>query len=213
MNGIVSNPSDLAKLVGPDHTAVVTMELQRAVVGDLAALPDLRDAVVSTGLLDRAGAVCRAARVAGARVVHCTVEFRPDRQGSAVNCRMLAASNKLNDDRLDVGHPGTELVPELDLQPSDVIVPRHHGLTPFTSTGLDQNLRNMGVSTVVAVGSSLNVGVLGLVLSAVDLGFQVVVPDDAVLGVPIEYGDAVMSNTIALLATVVNSDDLVGLWQ
>ncbi len=213
MNGNTSNPSDLAKLVDPAHTAVVTMELQRAVVGDLAALPDLRDAVVSTGLLDRAGAVCRAGRVAGARVVHCTAEFRPDRQGSAVNCRMLAASIKLNGDRLDVGHPGTELVPELDLQSSDVIVPRTQGLTPFTSTGLDQILRNMGVSTIVAVGSSLNVGLLGLVLSAVDLGYQVVVPDDAVLGVPIEYGDAVMSNTIGLLATVVSSDDLVGSWQ
>ena len=43
------------------------------------------------------------------------------------------------------------------------------------------------MTTVVAIGVSLNVGVLGLVLSAVDLGYQVVVPTDAVAGVPEAY--------------------------
>ena len=42
----------------------------------------------------------------------------------------------------------------------------------------------MGVTTVIATGVSLNVGILGLCLSAADLGYRVVVPTDAVVGVP-----------------------------
>ena len=91
-------------------------------------------------------------------------------------------------------------------------MPRLHGLTPFTGTSLDRVLRNMGVDTVVAIGNSINIGVLGLMLSAVDLGYQVVVPRDAVAAVPAEYGEQVLANTIALLATIVSSDDLVATW-
>ena len=126
---------------------------------------------------------------------------------------MLAASLKLAGDTLDEGMPGTENIPELDVQPSDLIVARTHGLTPFTGTELDQLLRNMGVTTIVAVGNSLNVGVIGMVLSAVDLGYQVVVPSDAVVGVPVEYGAEVMANAVALLATVTTTDELVTAWS
>jgi nicotinamidase-related amidase len=204
---------DLADLVDPTHTAVVTMELQRGVVGDLASLPDLRDAAAAVGLPENAGRLCSAARGSGTRVVHCNAAFRPDRQGSATNCRMLAASMKLAGDSLDLGMPGTHNIPEIDVRPSDLVIERSHGLTPFVATGLDQVLRNMGVATVVAVGNSLNVGVTGLVLSAVDLGYQVVVPSDAVVGVPVEFGESVMLNTISLLASIVTTDDLVAVWS
>lgn len=204
---------DLAELAAADRTAVVTMELQRAVVGDLAKLSDLHDAAEAVDLPANAGRLCAAAREAGARVVHCNAAFRPDRQGSAANCRLLVASMRVAGDTLDVGRPGADNIAELDVQPSDLVVERSHGLTPFTGTGLDQLLRNMGVSTVVAVGVSLNVGVLGMVLSAVDLGYQVVVPADAVVGVPVGYGEAIMANTVSLLATVTTTVDLVAIWS
>ena len=180
---------DLSDLLVPASTAVLTMELQRGVCGDLAALPHLRDAATAAGLPARAGRICAGARAAGATVVHCTAEFRPDRKGSASNARILAASAQLNGDRLDRGQAGTELLPELAVDPGDIVVARSHGLTPFVSTELDQVLRNCGVRTVVAVGNSINIGILGLVLVAVDLGYQVVVPRDAVVGVPVEYGE------------------------
>lgn len=204
---------DLRDLLSPSNTAVLTMELQRGVVGDLAALSHLRDAAEHVGMTQNAGRVCAAARAAGAAVVHCTAEFRPDRQGSATNARILGASQKLNGDRLDVGQPGTELIPEVAADPSDLVVARTHGLTPFVATELDQLLRNCGATTVVAVGNSINIGILGLVLVAVDLGYQVVVPRDAVVGVPVEYGESVMENTISLLATVVSTDDVVAAWS
>ncbi len=204
--------AELAQLVDPRHTAVLTMELQRGVSGDLATLPALAEQLRATGVIDRAADVCRAARSAGARVVHCTAVTRPDRAGRLDNCRILAATAK-GADAIEIGTSGAEVMPELEPSPSDVEMPRLHGLTPFTGTSLDRVLRNMGVDTVVAVGNSINVGVMGLVLSAVDLGYQVVVVSDAVAGVPADYTRAVLDNTMALLATVVTTEELLAAWS
>ena len=75
-----------------------------------------------------------------------------------------------------------------------------------------QLLRNLGVRTIVATGVSLNVGVAGLVMVGVDLGYDVVVVTDAVAGIPREYGEAVLEHTIAPLATRVTADDVVATW-
>ncbi len=198
--------------MAPGATALLTMELQRGVIGDLAALPQLRQAAEEVGLAANAGRVCQAARAAGATVVHCNAVFRADRQGSAVNSRLMAASLRLNGDRLDLGSPGTQNIPEIDPQATDLVVERSHGFTPFVGTELDQLLRNCGVTTVVAVGASLNVGILGLVLVAVDLGYRVVVPADAVVGVPVSYGESLMESTVSLLATVTTTADLAAAW-
>jgi nicotinamidase-related amidase len=202
--------------VEPSHTAVLTMELQQGVVGEGAMLQALVDEVHRTGMLDVAGRVCAAARQVGARVVHCTAEFRPDGAGAATNCRIFGIGAKLRREGRDptaIGSPGVALVPELDQQPSDVVVPRMHGMTPFTSTSLDQVLRNMGVTTVVATGVSVNLGVFGMAMSALDLGYQVVLVRDAVAGVPADYAEAVIDTSLSLISTVVTADELLAAWK
>ena len=66
----------------------------------------------------------------------------------------------------------------------ECVVTRFHGLTPFHGTELDQLLRNLGVRTVVATGVSVNIGILGLTIEAVNAGYQVVIPREAVTGTP-----------------------------
>lgn len=212
-------PDDRARrlrdLVDPATTAVLTMELQRGVVGDASPLPALADEVARVGLLDVVRRVCGAARDVGIRVVHCTAVSRPDGAGATVNTRIHALAERARREHgrspTGVGTAGAALADGLEDE-RDVVVPRLHGLTPFTSTSLDQILRNLGVRTVVATGVSLNVGVLGMCLSAADLGYQVVVVRDAVVGVPAAYGDAVLDNTLSMIATVVTADELVAAW-
>lgn len=201
-------------LVAPAHTAVLTMECQRGIIGDLSAFDDLRDAAEAGGVLANGPTVVTAARAAGARVVHCTAERREDGAGSIANCRMLAGAESLHarGGGIQEGTPGAELVPGFGPSTADIVVPRLHGLTPFTATSLDQTLRNLGVTTVVAVGVSLNIGVLGLALSAVDLGYQAVVVTDAVAGVPLDYGHQILGGTLGLLATLVSTEELVAAW-
>lgn len=207
----------LRALVQPAHTAVVTMELQQGVVGSGAAMGELAALVASEGLLPRVGRLCSAARAAGVRVVHCTAEFRADGAGSVINNKIFAMNARLRRERgataVDAGQPGTELVPELGWSDADIKVPRMHGMTPFTGTELDPILRNLGVTTVVAAGVSLNLGVLGMCLSSLDLGYQTVLPVDAVVGVPMDYARAVIDHTLSLVTTLTTVDEVVAMWQ
>ena len=205
----MSSAPKLEDLIAPKHTAILTMECQRGVAGDLAELPHLADAAKEVGSLERIGKLCAAARQAGAGVIHSTAENYPGGVGAARNCRLLAAGEGW----LIQGSEGVELIPEINQSPSDIVVPRAHGVTPFTSTSLDQVLRNLGVETCVTVGHSVNVGLLGMVLSAVDLGYQVVVPEDAVAGIPVEYGKEVIKNTLWYLATITTTDEILNIWD
>ena len=207
----------LRRIVVPRTTAVLTMELQNGVVGPDALLPALVAAVADSGLLQVAGNVCRAARAVGARVVHATAEFRPDGAGFAENCKIFALDarrrRQVGGGLMDIGTPGARLVDELDQQPVDVVVPRLSGMTPFTPSALDQILRNMGITTMVLVGVSLNLGIIGAALTAVDLGYQVVVVRDAVIGVPREYGETVLNNSLSMISTIVTSAQLIDVWS
>ncbi|HEY7135771.1 MAG TPA: cysteine hydrolase [Acidimicrobiia bacterium] len=205
-------PVDLATLVAPDHTAVLTMEMQRGVVGDLSPIPELADEVERAGVVKRAAELLGAARAHGARVVHCTAEFRADRAGSATNCPMLAVMAR-QPGHLLVGSDAARVVDALGPEPGDFVSSRLHGISPFTGTALDATLRNLGVTTVVATGVSVNLGVLGLAIEAVNLGYRVVVATDAVAGVPRDYADLVMNNTIALLATRASVTEIVHAWD
>jgi biuret amidohydrolase len=202
---------DLAEMLDPEHTAVLTMELQRGVVGDAAVIRTLADEVAAVGVIANAARVVRAARAAGARVVHCTAVFRPDRAGSSDNAPMLRMIAR-GEAHLLIGSPEAAVVPELGPEPSDVIASRTHGLTPFPGTDLDQILRNLGVRTIVATGVSVNIGITGMVMGAVDRGYRVALVTDAVAGVPREYADAVIEHTLAPLATRLTSDEVVAAW-
>ncbi|HEX3462374.1 MAG TPA: cysteine hydrolase [Acidimicrobiales bacterium] len=205
-------PIDLADVARPAHTAVLTMEIQRGVVGDLSAFPELADAAAKAGVIPNTARLVSRARQLGVPVIHCTAEFRPDRAGTAVNTQLIAAALR-NPDHMLAGTPPAELVPELGPAPSDLVSSRLSGVSPFIGTSLDTWLRNLGVRTVVATGLSVNLGVLGLVIEAVNLGYQVVVPRDAVAGIPEDYAESVLKNTFPLVATLTTVNLLLDAWS
>ncbi len=205
-------PVDLAELVDPPSTAVLTMEIQRGVVGDLSSFPELARAASDRGVAPNTARLLRAARVHGARVAHCLAEFRADRAGSFVNCQLVAAVVK-RPEHLLAGTAATELVPGLGPEPEDLVSTRLHGVSPFTGTTLDAQLRSCGIRTVVATGVSVNLGILGLAIEAVNLGYRVVVPRDAVAGIPEHYAEDVLANTFPLISTVTTVDAVLDTWQ
>jgi nicotinamidase-related amidase len=117
--------------------------------------------------------------------------------------------------QVDIG-PGSEgatLLPEFGPAPTDVVLHRWHGVGPMGGTDLDAVLRNLGVTTIVAVGVSVNIAITNLVMDAVNAAYRVVVPRDAVAGIPTDYADAIVDNTISLLATVTTTADLLAAWE
>jgi nicotinamidase-related amidase len=203
-------PLDLSDLVSPRHTAVVTSEIQRGVIGDLSALPEL--AKQGREILPNVARLLEAARAAGAEVIHCIAERRADDKGMNRNARMFAYMAKA-EPKLLPGSPATEIVPEVKLHDSDVVLSRLHGLSPFSGTELDFVLRNLDVTTVVAVGVSVNIAIQNLTFDCVNAGYQVVIPVDAVAGTPRSYVEQVFEHTLRNVATLVTTDDLLRAWS
>jgi len=206
----------LAGLLIPEATAVLTMELQNGVVGTGALMKALVDEVERVGVRTTAGRLCTAARERGIQVVHCVAENRPDGRGAINNCKVFAMNNRLRRETgstpIDQGTDGAKLVSELGPDDRDIVLPRIHGLTPFTQTSLDQILRNLSIRTLVVAGVSVNMGIFGTVMSAVDLGYNVIIVRDGVCGVPREYADAVLENSLSLLATIATAEEIIGAW-
>lgn len=200
----------LAELVAPAHTAIVTQECQGAVIGPNAGLAALAKEARRVAL-PNIMRLLPVARAAGVRVVHCLVQRRPDGLGSNHNAKIFAIGR--GDVEIAPGTPGAALLPELGPEPTDLVLSRWHGVGPMGGTELDAILRNLGVSTIVVVGVSLNIAIPNVVMDAVNAAYRVVVPRDAVAGIPAEYGAAVIDNTLSLLATITTTEDLLRVWK
>ena len=70
-------------------------------------------------------------------------------------------------------------------------------------------LRNLGVTTIVGVGVSVNIGMTNFAFDAVNRGYQMVMPRDAVAGVPADYAESVLDNTLNLVAILTTSAEVV----
>jgi biuret amidohydrolase len=202
--------ADLAGLVDPVHTALVTQECQKGVIGEQVVFPALAE-IARREMIPNAARLAKAARAASVPVVHCVAMRRPDGLGSNDNARIFGAARKAPV-ALTPGSEAVEVIDEIGVEPGDVVLSRYHGVGPMAGTDLDPVLRNLGATTIVAIGVSVNVGMTNLVMDAVNAGYRVVMPRDAVAGVPEDYADAMIDNTLSLLATVVTTDDLLEVW-
>ena len=202
---------DLPSLVDPAHTAVVTQECQKAVLGEKAVFPQLAEAARESAIPNLARLV-KHARSRGARVIHCIFERRADGLGASTNARLFGAARK-SGASMAPGSEGVQVIDEIGLEETDLVSTRLHGIGPMWGTDVDPLLRNLGVRTVIATGVSINVGITNLVMDAVNAGYQVVLPRDAVAGVPANYASSVIDNTLAVLATICTTNDIIEAWS
>jgi biuret amidohydrolase len=201
---------DLGRLLDPAHTALVANECQRGVIGTESLLPELAEAAAA--IVPNVARLAVTARAAGVAVVHTIAVRRADGRGSSTNARLFMATRR-SPRPMVPGSPAAEIVPEIGLAETDIVLPRLHGVSPMHGTELDPVLRNLGIRTIVAVGVSVNVALTNLVFDAVNAAYQVVVPRDAVAGLPPAYVDAVFEHTLGLLATITSTADVIARWK
>lgn len=144
-------------------------------------------------------------------MVHCVAARRADGRGSNHNARLFLGMLKTAVPLLP-GSEAVEVIDEIGVAEGDVVLTRLHGLGPMGGTDLDPVLRNLGATTVVGIGVSVNVGMLDFAMDAVNAGYQMVLPRDAVAGVPEDYAAAVLDNTLSLIATLPSTDDVLAVW-
>jgi nicotinamidase-related amidase len=202
---------ELAALVDPSTTVVLTQECQRSIIGDLGqgVLPD---AALEIGLVERVGELVRVGRSAGCRILHCVAEGRPDNPASATNAPILRAGARGR--TTSVWDPGgMDIVEGIDVADTDITCVRTVQVSPIIGTEVPTILRNLGTRTVVALGVSSNLGIPNVAIDCVNLGFEVVIPRDAIVGYPLDYTELVIKNTLAMVAKICSTADLVEIWS
>ncbi|MCX5588112.1 cysteine hydrolase [Streptomyces erythrochromogenes] len=195
----------------PATTALLTVECQNGVVGEEGALPELAKEARDSGMLGRVAALVDAARGAGVQVLHAVAERRPDGLGANTNARLFRAAGKLPVRQL-TGSRAVEVAAPITVAERDLVVRRLHGLSPMAGTDLDALLRNLGIRTLVVTGVSSNIAIPNTVFDAVNLGYQVVVPADAIAGVPASCTAEVIRNSLALVAAITTAEALLDQW-
>jgi len=201
---------DLAELVDPSQTALIIQECQRGVVGDLSSLPELAEN--ARAIIPHVAALAKSAREVGIPGVHCVAIRRDDGRGANSNARIFQYMAK-SGNPLTPGSAAAEIVPEISVDESDLVLARLHGLSPFQGSELDFVLRNLGVSTIVGVGVSVNVAIQSLAFDAVNSSYQMVIPRDGVAGFPPEYVEQVFANTLGAISTLTTTADILEVWR
>ena len=201
--------AQLSEILDTVSTVLLTVECQQGVVGPDSALPELALAARQSGALANVARLVAAAHESGVQVIHAVAERRPDGRGANRNARLFRAAERLPVQQLS-GTTAVRVAPPIEVADEDFVVRRLHGLSPIQGTEVDVLLRNLGCRTLIVTGVSANVAIPNAVFDAVNRGYTVVVPRDAIAGVPADYTPAMIRNTLALVATVATTDEVLG---
>ncbi|GGY54113.1 MULTISPECIES: isochorismatase family protein [Streptomyces] len=199
----------LAEQLDPATTVLMTVECQQGVVGADSALPELAKQARESGVLHNVARLVAGAHRAGVQVLHAVAERRPDGRGASRNARLFRAAERLPVQQYS-GSRAVRIAEPIEVADEDIVVRRLHGLSPVSGTDVDPLLRNLGCRTLIVTGVSANVAIPNAVFDAVNLGYTAVVAADAIAGVPADYTPAMIRHTLALVATVTTTDDILG---
>lgn len=154
--GIVLNPATTAVLV-------VDMLADFCLPGGKMVLPGYEK------LLAPQNDVIRTLRAAGGTVIYIVDAHRPQLRRDREFLKRTPHCIE--------GTPGCDIVPELDRDPSDIVVLKRR-FSGFFNTDLDLTLRDMMVDTVIVMGVVTNICVRSTVHDAFFQGYRVIVPQD-----------------------------------
>jgi nicotinamidase-related amidase len=187
----------------PTRTALLVMDYQVGLVHHMPGAQALLDRVEAAVADVRA----RGGHIGWVRVGFDDAEFEAI-PPSSVMARMAAPGRRAE---LHADAPATQIHNRLSPQPHDIAV-RKTRVGAFTTTDLDQRLRDREVTTLVLAGISTSGVVLSTVREAMDRDYRIVVLDDASAD-PEPGTHAFLTSTIfARYTTVVDVDGLRELW-
>ncbi|TDB70383.1 isochorismatase family protein [Micromonospora sp. KC721] len=104
--------------------------------------------------------------------------------------------------------PGSGFVPEMEPQPGDIIVVKQT-IGAFYGTGLADQLRERGVSSVVMTGLATTMGVESTARAASDHGFEVIFVADAMSGMAAAEHDHALTVVLPRFGEVVTTDEVI----
>ena len=200
---------DLAPLLEPAHTAVLVFECQEGLLDEAGPLPGLAAAARGSHLLDSIAGLADRARRNGVSVIYMTAAQRSSRSAAASQSPLEKRIGGAGGEPFDPG----PVCPEVAPRPNESVLEREKGMTGFYESGLDELLQERETHAIILVGISLNIGVVGTAIEAVNRGYRVVIPRDCVVGDPPEYGEQVIRYSLRNVAVLSTSEDIGKAWE
>ena len=165
--------SDEKSGLKPDarRTAIVVIDLQKGIAGMPGGAPHTKPTVIAN-----CARLLAAARAAGSQPVLVHVGGAPDGAD-----RLKPTSDQPMRSLGALPPDWSELIPELDRQPGDIVIlKRQWGA--FYGTDLDLQLRRRGLGTIVICGIATEFGVESTARDAYERGYELIFAEDAMTG-------------------------------
>jgi len=175
------------------RTALLVIDLQKGTAGNPTVHP-------MAGVIDNAARLARAFRAHGLPVALVTFDMNNATPGRS---ELIRGSIAVPDEY-------TELVPELDRQPSDLVVTKRTWGC-FAATPLDGLLKERGVTQVVIAGVATSFGVESTAREAYDAGYNVTLVIDAMTDLRAESHEHSVTRVFPVLGETGSTADILAL--
>jgi nicotinamidase-related amidase len=161
--------TDAPPAIDPRHTALLVMDYQAGIVGRMSE---------SEALLARAADAIAAVRRHGGQVGYVRVGFEDgDYDALPAASAMAAAVAARGKNGLHASSPATAIHEDVAPEPGDIVV-RKTRVGAFSTTDLDRQLRDRGITTLILAGLSTSGVLLSTVRDAADRDYRVLVLAD-----------------------------------
>jgi nicotinamidase-related amidase len=206
-------PIDLRPYLDPARCAIAVFECQEAVIGARAQIPGLARAVHDRDVLGSLARFLAAARAAGATVFYLNMPSPGERTRPVTGPMAVRMAQVLKEMGPPQGEEDWSVVTEVAPASGDrVALRREGGYSGFYESDFESQLVELGLHTVLPVGVSLNLGIIGTTIDAAQRGYDVVIPTDCVAGDPPEYGDQVLRYALRNIAFTASSQTISETW-
>lgn len=155
--------------------------------------------------LDLSRATIARARGAGWLIIHVHIAFAPDYSDLPRNCRLFRAVETFG--AVKLGSWGAAAMAGFEPAPSDISL-IHRGNNAFFGTGVEEILKERGVTELAVMGLATQYSVEHTVRHAADLGYAVTMIRDCCGSANQEAAEASFK-AMALLAEVRDSGEIV----
>ena len=183
----------------PRTTALLVMDYQPGIVG---RLPD------PEGQLALAERVIAAVRDKGGHVGYVRVAFTDDEVSAMPQRSAMAAAVASGGSALHADAPETQVHERLAPGDGDVVV-RKRRVGAFSTTDLHEQLRALGVETIVLAGISTSGVVLSTVRDGADRDYRIVVLSDASADPDPEVHEFLTTRVFPRQAAVMTADEFL----
>jgi nicotinamidase-related amidase len=184
--------------VQPTHTALLVMDYQPAILQMLSA-PD--------ELLGQVEYAIATARQRGTHIGYVRVALDDDDYNNVPAHSRMAAVIAARGRMFDSDSPTTQIHERLAPQGGDIVV-RKSRVSAFSTTDLDQQLRDGDVDTLILCGISTSGVVLSTVRDAHDRDYQIFVLSDCCADLDLSVHEFLMDKIFPRQAQIITTTDL-----